>query len=76
MIDHRFAAAAATLALHLTIILALLWPAPARPTTDNGAGDVEVRLIPDEGGLRSIPVSAAASSAQVLSSHSGGEAHM
>ena len=76
MIDHRVVAAAATLALHLTVILALLWPAPVRPTTRQGASDVEVRLIPDEGGLRSIPFSAAASSAQVLSSHSGGEAHM
>lgn len=53
MIDYRHLAAGASIALHLTVVLALLWPAAAaRSKGRNADRDVEVRVIQDDGRLR------------------------
>ena len=53
MIDHRRVAAAVSIALHLVVMGALLWPPEAARSKDSTAEKgIDVRVIQDDGQLR------------------------
>jgi hypothetical protein len=53
MFDHRHAAAAVSITLHVALLAALLWPSVvARSNDRNAEQGVDVRLIQDDGELR------------------------
>jgi len=52
VIDHRHAGAAASLALHLTVIAALFWPAATERPAEPGGERIEVSLMKEDDRLR------------------------